>query len=116
MRDFIERLRTKPEQVRRRIALFSSAGITGVVAIGWFTALISSGSLALAPTPEGERMGVEVQTAFSETQEDFSDLIGAVGAFSGTGSNSPDLEIVDGGASSTLDRTEPTPEQTVIQF
>ena len=51
MRDFIERLKAKPEHVRRRIAIGTSAGITGVVATGWFFTLLFAGNLSLAIKP-----------------------------------------------------------------
>jgi hypothetical protein len=51
MRDYIERLRSKPEHVRRRIALGATFGVTGIVTAVWFFGLLFGGSLSLgAPT------------------------------------------------------------------
>jgi hypothetical protein len=51
VRDHVERLKAKPEHVRRRIAVGTSVGITGVVATVWFFALLFGGSLSLAIHP-----------------------------------------------------------------
>jgi hypothetical protein len=47
MRDFIERLRAKPEHVRRRIAVGTSLGITGVIAFVWGLSLIFGNTLSI---------------------------------------------------------------------
>ncbi len=50
MRDYIERLRAKPEHVRRRIALGTSVGVTGVIAFFWAVALIFGNTLSIEPS------------------------------------------------------------------
>ncbi len=42
----LERLREKPEHVRRRIAFWSSLGLTGLVFLFWFASITSIGSSA----------------------------------------------------------------------
>jgi hypothetical protein len=51
VRDHVERLKAKPEHIRRRIAVGTSVGITGVVATVWFFTLLFGGSLSLAIHP-----------------------------------------------------------------
>jgi hypothetical protein len=74
MRDLVERLRAKPEHIRRRIALFSSAGITGVVGLAWLAATVNTGALALSKTPP---------TQLPAPSDNGSTLIGAAAAFQG---------------------------------
>jgi hypothetical protein len=90
MRDFIERLKSKPEHIRRRIALGTAAGVTGVVTVMWAIALILSGNLAFTSAPNGTGTatlaaagastnadGTPIQPVPAKTN--FSQLLGAVG-------------------------------------
>ncbi|MBP9817115.1 MAG: hypothetical protein KBD05_03790 [Candidatus Pacebacteria bacterium] len=77
MKDYVEHLRAKPESVRRTIAFVAAAAIAAVVATGWMIALVSSGTLAIAPVSSSE----EAASAFSETQQRFDELAGAASAF-----------------------------------
>ena len=98
--DYVERLRTKPEHVRRRIALGTTAGVTGVVAVGWFLALVFSGSLSLAPASASTATlatapgTTQIAAAASQTQSGFQQLLGAVG-LANSASSTPSLTIVD---------------------
>jgi hypothetical protein len=46
MESFIERLRAKPDHIRRRIAFWSSFGITAVIAVFWLASITSIGTNA----------------------------------------------------------------------
>lgn len=110
MKDFVERLRAKPEDVRRAIALSAAAAVTGIVALGWAIALVSSGDLALSPAAPSDTGAEET---FAEGQARWNELAGAAAAFNETGS--PELVIVEENRSSTLDPA-PQPTETVIHF
>lgn len=118
IRDYVEHLKSKPEDVRRRIALGSSVGITAIVAVGWMVALGASGTLALsAPADDGATTGLA--DAASATQNGFAGLLGAASAFqAGTGdSGEPALTIVGGQTSSTLEtKADENEGKTVIPF
>ncbi|KND51795.1 MAG: hypothetical protein ABA06_00845 [Parcubacteria bacterium C7867-001] len=104
MKDLVERLRAKPEHIRRRITLGTSVGVTGVVAIAWLIALVTSSPLLLPTT----------SVNLANTGPQFPNLLGgAAAAFGSPEANS--LTIEDGAASSTLDRSE-TDTRTVIPF
>jgi|CXWL01.1.fsa_nt_gi hypothetical protein len=115
MRHHIQHLKEKPEHVRRRIAVGTSAGVTVIVALVWMVTLSSSGVLALknAPTSESENVAESARSA----KEGITSLLGAVGAAPGE-STSPALSIIDNGASSTLDQkqNQPSSNATVIPF
>jgi len=118
MRRHIERhvgqLREKPEHVRQRIAMGTALGITGLVAAVWLVAHASNGTFALS----GPRTAALDATAeFSDTRENFSELLGAVGEGLGATSSEPELRIVDGDTTSTLANPQPAqPTDTVIAF
>ncbi len=101
MRDFIERLRAHPEHIRHRIAMGTTVGFTGLVAIVWFGTLVTSGSLALnlaAPGTAPANATGNVHTAANETQSHLKQLLGAVGAIQ-SGSSTPALAPVGVSAS-----------------
>lgn len=108
MRDFIEHLRAKPDHVRKQIALSASASITGVVALMWGTAFISSGALSRTNVPEEPG----IVAAFSE--EHGASLMGAIGALTSS-KDSGELMVVGTNASSTVSG-ETKDERTVIPF
>ncbi len=114
VRDYIEHLKRKPEHIRRRIALGSTAGVTALVFAGWLTALLTSDALAL--TPQNPAMSAEIAEANRQTSQGFSELLGAASAFqSGTTQTEEGLMIVDGEQSSTVSApAEDT--RTVIPF
>lgn len=120
MRDFIERMQSKPEHERRRFALLSSAGITLVIAMGWLAALSTSNSFALAPVGSslasfGETQGIG--EIVQETTSGFENLLGAAGASGKAGAQTgTGLQVVDGESSSSLDRNTDVEERTVIPF
>jgi hypothetical protein len=140
MRDFIERLKAKPEHVRRRIALGTSLGITGVVATAWFFTLLFAGTLSLAipPTIVGQNAtladqsgtdgsanaggpaanvaGADAANPFGDAQpaqpkSNLDQLLGAVGI--STAPPAPAALQVEDAAPTT---TAPAPEPTVIPF
>ncbi len=105
----IEHLRAKPEHVRERIALGTSAGITGLVGLIWVATLAATGTFSLAPSNatltnnDGPNPSETAQSAIAQTQGGISQLVGAVGAAAGATSTAPALRIVDGGTTSSLD-------------
>jgi hypothetical protein len=50
MSDLIQRLRSRPVHVRRRIALMSSGVATGTIALAWFVASLALGSFSMDTT------------------------------------------------------------------
>ncbi|MBY0110611.1 hypothetical protein K2Y00_01225 [Patescibacteria group bacterium] len=112
MKDYLETLRSKPEQVRRRIALGAAAGFTAVVAVGWMIALTTSGALSIS-SPES----AAVEASFAEGFGRYDDLAGAAGAMYQNTQNGASISIVEEENSSTLDRSDANaPEATVIPF
>jgi hypothetical protein len=103
--DYVGRLRTKPEHVRRRIALGTAIGTTGVIAAAWLFVLVSSGSLLIPATPApgtsalAQNGAAQVQSATAQTQSGFQQLLGAVGFASATTAQ-PSLTIVNTASSS----------------
>jgi len=120
MKDTIIRLKEKPEHVRRRIAVATSAGITALVAIVWVGTMASSGAFALGSQPAGSDASQKTPDSFAlsgtNVQSNFSQLMGAVSAATGASSSQPSLTIVDGGTSSSFDATTTNPSATVIPF
>ncbi len=96
MRDFIERLRAHPEHIRNRMAIATTMGFTGLVAVVWFGTLVTSGSLALdLSTPGSNGNSGNVHTAVAETKSNFQQLLGAVGAIRGASTTPASLKAVD---------------------
>jgi hypothetical protein len=125
--DYIGRLRTKPEHVRRRIAVGTAVGTTGVIAAVWLFILASSGTLLVSPVPSAANSAVlaagtsQVQAVTAQTKSGFQQLLGAVGFASAT-TAPPSLHIVDTATSSDDSSEQPTDQsptggnQTVIPF
>lgn len=119
MKDFITRLKQKPEHVRQRIAVGASAGVTGLIAVVWAGTMAATGTFALG-TPEAKPAAPQPDSfALSGTnvESNFSQLMGAVGAATGATSSEPSLTIIDGETSSSF-TTAPNanPSATVIPF
>lgn len=113
MVDFIERLRAKPEHVRKQIALGTSAGVTGIVALGWIGAFVATGPLTLAEPATGSF--ANAAPALEEPRSSFSQLFAAVGA-AGQSSDEGELTIIDAHTSTTVDPEPVTDNRTVIPF
>lgn len=107
MQDFIERLRAKPDHVRKNIALGSATAVTGLIAIMWVVAFTSSGAL----TRNAEREETPIASAFSESEG--ATLLGAIGAL--TTREDGSITVVGTSASSTK-TVEVQEERTVIPF
>lgn len=117
--DHIERLREKPEPVRHTIALGVAFGVSSVVALGWITAMATSGALALS-TPEPSESRTETPKTLADSMPSFSSLVGAAdAAFSATNTDAS-LTIVESRTSSTMDASAPQAGagtgKTVIPF
>jgi len=67
----LENLRAKPEHIRKRVAFWTSFGITAIIFVFWITSFSITGS-----TAEGT-----VATALAKTQSPGSSLIAGVGNF-----------------------------------
>lgn len=97
MLDFIERLRQKPEHVRRRIAAGTAVTLTGIVALGWVGALAAGNVFILKPVNESASLAQtsgQLTGAVKSAQTNFSDLMGAVKQ--SEASKEPSLIIVEG--------------------
>lgn len=115
MQDFIERLRAKPEHVRKQIAIGTSGALTGVVALGWIVSMAAGGTLALKSSTPTDTNAPDFAALAEETQSEFNSLMGAAGAFTAT-SSEPAL-TVESNSRSTLDRNEQVDDtRTVIPF
>jgi hypothetical protein len=119
--EHLDRLREKPEHVRHRYALLVAGGVTSLVALGWMTALATSGALALKddPQPAAAASAPTFADEIREPASAFSELLGAAGAALGATSSEAALTIIQTRASSTLDsRSKPAndTDKTVIPF
>lgn len=102
MRHHIENLKQKPEHIRHRVAIGASAGATALVALIWLAAHTATGTFALsAPTASSEDQAASEEVA--GTEEGTSQLAGALGSAMGIASDEPELTIVDGNTTSTID-------------
>lgn len=120
MFDFIERLRAKPEHVRRRIAFGTAAGLTGVVTIGWMAALVAGNAFILTPNQDAPTLADSLKPLSenaNETQSNIFGLLGAAGAATDTKAPAS-LTIIETDTSSTLDvaQTPTSDNRTVIPF
>jgi hypothetical protein len=114
--EHLERLRAKPHHVRRQIALGSSLAITGLVAIGWMGALVSTPKLAIT---SGTESNVNFQEALTDTGSNFSELLGAAGAAFGASTSPAKISVVDTKTSSTMETPRDNhndTKETVIPF
>lgn len=105
MKAYIEKLKQKPEHVRRRIAVGTSVGITGLVAVVWASAMTASGTFALSTGPSAPRQAPSTD-AFAldgtNVNSNMSQLVGAVSAATGATTSQASLTIVDGTTTSSI--------------
>jgi len=125
MKEFVLRLKQKPEHVRRRIAVATSVGATALVALIWAGTMASGGAFALgtgtgnnAAAGGASSQGNEpFALSGTNVESNFSQLLGAVSAATGASSSDPTLTIIDGDSSSSFDdATTTNPSATVIPF
>jgi hypothetical protein len=117
--DHIDTLRAKPEHIRHRIAMSVAFAFTGVVALGWMTAMVTSGTLALKSQSLAADTSETGSGVLDEPATAISSLMGAAGAAFGATSTDPELSIIDSKTSSTLDARAASPkatDKTVIPF
>ncbi len=107
MNDFVERLRAKPEHVRKSLALLGAGGFTAVIALFWAVSFTSSASFALSTSNESKP---SVETAF---KEDSASLLSAVGTL--LKGDVGQITVVETRASSTVDAPKGD-TRTVIPF
>jgi hypothetical protein len=120
IRDHVERLKAKPEHIRKRIAVGTSVGITGVVAVVWFFTLLFGGTLSLA-TPatvvqsngtlaevnsDGSTVNPGDANSVASANTGFSQLLGAVGI--STAKSAPAALQVEDKAPAVATATQPT--------
>ena len=119
MLDFIERLRQKPEHVRRRIAAGTAVTLTGLVALGWVGALAAGNVFILTPVEDGPTLAQtsgQLTGAVSNARTSFGELMGAVQSAE-SGSDEASLIIVESEAKSSLETKAPAEDtRTVIPF
>lgn len=113
IRDYVERLKAKPADHRRRFAFGASLAIALVIAAGWMTVVVSSGTLALS-SPTTEAQNAQLSQSAKEASDQFSGLLGAASAYR-SGTDAGAVTVVDGKSSSTLDSSG-TDTRTVIPF
>jgi hypothetical protein len=122
MEKLIHDLRSKPEHVRKRIALGSSLGVTALVAVMWAATLSANGTFALSGQPAAVGGAPEQEDGYvlggTGVKSNFSQLVGAVGAAAGATTSKSQLTIIDGDTSSTFERSTTTNNSnaTVIPF
>lgn len=120
--EFLDKMREKPEHVRKQVAVGASGVVTGLVALVWFGTLAATGAFTLAPAGEVAQEPQAAPVAFTNTnvRSNFQELLGAVGAATGaTPSEEPGVTVIDGNTSSTFREDTPvqtSPSATVIPF
>ena len=112
MMDFIERLRAKPEHVRRRFAIAAGSAAGGIVLMGWLTMVVTYGLLPDDASYASDDLST-IRTALENVGENAPSLAGVAGVLS-TG-NGGDLTVIETKTSSTLSEAG-TDERTVIPF
>ncbi len=105
MLDYLERLRAKPEHIRRRIASGTAVGVTAVVALAWMAVITTNGTLAF--TPPALPNDPALHSAVAQTTSSFSNLLGAAAAYQ-SGTPAPSGIQIETTASSTLAPSAPT--------
>lgn len=105
MQDYIQKLKQKPEHVRRRIAVGTSASITALVGIIWVTAMTGSGAFALGTGTNAPKQAPSTD-AFAldgtNVKSNMSQLTAAVDAATGATTSPASLTIVDGTTTSSI--------------
>lgn len=118
LKQHLQTLKSQPSHVRERVAVGVSGGITALVAVGWFTAMATSGSFSLATNSVAEsvRPPQEVQQGVTASGDTFRSLMGAAGeALGGKGTDAPAISVVETRSSTSLD-TAAGSNPTVIPF
>lgn len=112
----LDTLRAKPHHVRHSIALFSSVGVTALVALAWIATLATSGTLALDDSPVKEET-LQVKETFAQSKSAFSELMGAVGAVTTGTTGEPAITVIDTRTETSFDtKIENNTSKTVIPF
>ncbi len=112
----IDRIKQKPHDVRRQIALASAFALTALVAAVWFVAVVSTGTFAIQGASFADGANRQAELVASPSASD-SSLLGAASAAFGYDSSPARIEIVSSETSSTLsENKDQQAEQTVIPF
>lgn len=111
VRDYIEHLKGKPAHTRQQIAYSAAGALSLVVALGWMTALVSSGTLAF----DDSEAAANFSQATGALTEETRNVAGAAAAFDISDVGKGSITVVEDSASSTLDK-EDTGEATAIPF
>lgn len=107
--EHIEHVRSKPHQVRRRVAFSLATGTTAFIGVVWLGASLATGSFAIKGSNFADSAGV---VPVERVSGDTSQLAGAAAARSATGGPAR-IQIV---TVSTSTPAEATADQTVIPF
>ena len=118
LKQHLHTLKRQPSHVRERVAVGVSGGITALVAVGWFTAMATSGSFSMATSSiaESVRTPQEVTDGVAASSGTFKSLMGAAGeALGGKGADAPAISVVETRSSTSLEGGA-SPDATVIPF
>lgn len=112
MRATIERLRARPEHVRKQVALGVSGGVAGLVLVGWVVAMSAGGAFDLDTTP------APGTATFAQANDELAAAVASGGRnFFGGSSTPSSLSIVNEDSSTTYKPHVTAPEdRTVIPF
>jgi hypothetical protein len=120
MKDLIQRMKAKPEHVRKRIAFGTSVGVTALIGVLWVTTMATTGAFALngkgSDADASQPKDASIALTGTNVKSNFSQLMGAVGAVTSGSSTQPALTIIDGKTTSSFDATTTNPSATVIPF
>ncbi|MDO8623881.1 MAG: hypothetical protein Q7R54_00820 [bacterium] len=109
----IERIREKPEHIRKQVALGIAVILTAIIALVWLGASLATGTFALRGSSFAEN--TSEATPVATKSGGFMSLLGAAGAALTGSQGSPHIEVV--GESKGESKVEATKnEPTVLPF
>lgn len=118
MKKYVHHMRSKPEHIRKRVAIGAAAGLTALIAIVWVVTLAGNGTFALSQDPSviDKANVAQPQLATGGVKSSVEQLLGAVGA-AGATTSAPALTIVDTQSTSTFQQPAPNSNTaTVLSF
>lgn len=109
----IEHIRTKPDHIRKQVALGVAAGVTALVALVWFVSTVAAGAFVIQGSSFAESASGSGNVATVGPSEG-TGLAGVAAAALGVPGPEPaHIEIVDTKPAAVATKK---PEQTVIPF
>ncbi len=100
MKEYLEKLKAKPRAVRERIAIGTSLGVSGVIAVAWLMVVMFTPYLSPAPSE------TDLAKSLSETRSSFGDAVAGVAAADDEDTTAEGVLIVD---TTSEKPAEPTP-------